>query len=192
VPKRTIFRESAIEVYRRGIAKDVVPRLIAWPIVVCLWLLLGVFLAAGFLAWYIQVPTHVDASGIILAPRDLLPLADGETVALVFLPPDHAARVRVGLPTDIQIGSGGVYTHGTLAKIEPGIISPNTARTNYRLDGVGGLVITEPSVVAIVRLDTSLPATTYPGSLVTAKIEIGSQRLLALLPGIRQLLGGGS
>src|SRR5438067_670232 len=80
VPERTIFRQSAIEAYKRGREKDVVPRLISWPIIVCFWLLLGVLVAAGLLVWDIQVPTYVDGSGIILAGGDMLQSVDGETV----------------------------------------------------------------------------------------------------------------
>ena len=72
VPEHTIFRQSALTAYKRGMEKAVVPRLISWPIIVCLWLLLGVLLAAGFLAWYVQVPIYVDGPGIILARGDML------------------------------------------------------------------------------------------------------------------------
>jgi hypothetical protein len=192
VPERTIFRQSAITAYKQGTEKDVVPRLISWPIVVCLWLLLGVFMAAGLLTWYVRVPAYVDGSGIILAQGDKLAPAYGEAVAVVFLPPDRSAQVRVGLPADVQIGSTGVHLRGTIAKVEPGIMSPDAARTSYRLDGAGALLMTQPSVVVIVRLGTTLSATAYAGSLVTAKVEIGSQRLLALLPGLGEFLGTSS
>jgi hypothetical protein len=192
VPERTIFRQSAITAYKRSMEKDVVPRLISWPIIVGLWLLLGVFIGAGFFAWYVQVPTYVDGSGIMLARRAPLQSADGETAAVVFLPPHQAAHVRVGLPADVQIGAAGVHVRGTVAKVEPGIMSPDAARTGYQLDGAGALLMTQPSVVVLVRLGTTLPATAYAGSLVTAKVEIGSQRLLALLPGLGSLLGSSS
>ena len=93
MPERRIFRQNAIAAYRRGMEKDVVPRLISWPIIVCFWLLLGVFIAAGLLAWYIEVPTYVAGSGIILAQRDRLQPTGGETIAVVFLPPEEAAQV---------------------------------------------------------------------------------------------------
>src|SRR5437660_10126996 len=105
--------------------KAVVPRLISWPIIVCLWLLLGVLIAAGFLAWYVQVPTYVDGSGIILAKGDMPEY--GGTVAVVFLPPDQSAHVRVGLPADVQISSAGMHVRGSIAKVEPGITSPAAA-----------------------------------------------------------------
>jgi hypothetical protein len=192
VPDRTIFRQAALEAYRRGKEKDVVPRLISWPIIVCCWLLLGVLMAAGLLAWYVQVPTYVDGSGVILAPGAMRQPAGGATGAVVFLPADQATRVRVGLPVHGQLSSVGAYVQGTIATVEPGITSPDAARKRYRLDGVGPVLITQPSTVVIVRLGTSLPATAYAGSLVIAKVELGSQRLLALFPGLGRFLRGNS
>ena len=159
VPEHTIFRQSAITAYKRGMEKAVVPRLISWPIIVCVWLLLGVLIATGFLAWYLQVPTYVNGSGIILARGDMLQPAYGEMVAVVFLPPDQAAHLRVGLPVDVQIGSAGVLVHSTIAQVQPGVTSPDTARQRYRLEGVGALRVTQPSIVVIIKLGTKLPAT---------------------------------
>lgn len=192
MPERTIFRKSALVAYSRGREKDVVPRLISWPIIVCLWLLLGVLIAAGFLAWYVQIPSYVDGSGIILARGDVLQPAYEGMVAVVFLPPDQTVHIRVGLPVQVQIGAAGVHAQGTVAKVEPGLMSPDAARERYRLGGVAALLITQPSVVVIIRLGTTLPTAVYAGSLCTSKVEIGSQRLLALLPGLGKFLGGNS
>ena len=192
MPERTIFRQSAIMAYKRGMEKDVVPRLISWPIIVCLWLLLAVLIAAAFLAWYVQVPIYVGGSGIILAQGDRLQPASGDMVAVVFLPPDQSAHMRVGLPVNVQIGSAGVHVQSTIAKVEPGITSPDAARKRYRLDSAGALLITQPSIVVIIKLGTTLPATSYTGSLLSARVETGSQRLLALLPGLGNFLGSSS
>lgn len=131
--------------------KAVVPRLISWPIIVCLWLLLGVLLAAGLLAWYVQVPTYVDGSGLILARGDMLQPAYGKMVAVVFLPPDQSAHLRVGLPVDVQTGSAGVLVHSTIAQVEPGITSPAAARQRYQLGGVSALLITQPFSLHLPR-----------------------------------------
>jgi len=192
VPERTIFRQSAITAYKRGMEKDVVPRLISWPIIVCFWLLLAVLIAAAFLAWYVQVPTYVDGPGIILAPGDMPQPEYGETLGLMFLSPDQAVHMRAGLPVDVQIGSAGIHLQGTIAKVEPGIASPDAARKRYRLDSASALLITQPSIVVIIRLGTTLPTSDYAGSLLSAKVEIGSQRLLALLPGLGSFLGSNS
>jgi hypothetical protein len=108
------------------------------------------------------------------------------------LPADQSAHVRVGLPVHVQIGSAGAYVQGTIAKVEPGIMSPEATRKRYRLDGAAALLITQPSTVVIISLRTTLLATVYAGSLCSAKVEIGSQRLLALFPGLGKFLGGNS
>lgn len=183
MPERTIFRQSAITAYKRGLEKDTLPRLISWPIIVCLWLLLAVLIAAAFLAWYVQVPTYADGPGVILVEEDTLQPAPGDTMAVVFLPPDRAAHLRVGLPVDVEIGSTGVHTRGIIARVASDIVSPEAAKITYRLDGAGAALITQPSVVVIVGFETALPASVYARSIVTAKVEIGSQPLLALLTG---------
>jgi hypothetical protein len=140
-------------------------------------------MAAGLLAWYVQVPAYVDGPGVILTRGDKRQPVGGGTAAVVFLPPDQPAHVRVGLPVHVQISSVDAYGQGTIAKVEPGITSPDAVRKRYRLDGLGSVLLTKPSTVVIVRLGTTLPATTFAGTLVTAKVKIGSQRLLALFPG---------
>ena len=178
--------------YKRSLEKDVVPRLISWPIIVCLWLLLGALLTAGFFAWYAQVPTYASGPGILLAKGDMLQPEYGKMVAIVFLSPDQSAQIRVGLPVDIQIGSAGMHVQSTIAQVEPGITSPDVARQRYRLGDVGALLITQPSIVAIIKLGTALPDTAYAGSLLTARVKTGSQRLLTLLLGSGQFLGSSS
>ncbi len=172
--------------------KDVVPHLISWPIIVSLWCLLGGLFAAGFFAWYAQVPTYVSGTGIIIAKGDMLQPAYEKTVAIVFLPPDQSPHLRTGLPVDIQIGSAGTHVQSTIAQIEPNIMSPDAIRQRYQLDGADALLITQPSKVVIIKLGTVQPATAYAGSFLTARIEVGSQRLLPLLLDSGQFLGSSS
>ena len=109
---RAIFRESAIEAYRRGAKRDSVPRLTSWPVIACVWMSLGVLIAGTVLAWSVRVPSYMGASGVML---------EGTTAAL-FLTPEQSARVRVGQPVHAQLGSSGVYLEGAIADIEPGSV----------------------------------------------------------------------
>lgn len=192
MPQKTIFRQKAIMAYKRNLEKDVLPRLVSTPILVCLWLLLAVLLAAGFFVLFAEVPIYVGGSGIVLVQENVLQPEYGKMVAIVFLSPDQSTRVRVGQPVDIQIGSAGMHVHSTIAQVEPGVMSPAAVRQRYQLDAGDAALVTQPSVVATVKLDTVLSDTTYAGSLLTARIQIGSQRLLALLLGSGQFLGSGS
>jgi len=192
MPQKTIFRQKAIMAYKRNMEKDVLPRLVSTPIIVCLWLMLAVFLAAGLFVWYVQVPTYVSGSGVILTGGDILQPEYGNIVGVVFLPADQSAQIRVGQPVDIQIGSAGMHVQSTIAQVEPGVMSPETIRQRYQLNAGDAALVTQPSMVAIIKLDTVLSDTTYAGSLLTASIQTGSQRLLALLLGSGQFLGSSS
>lgn len=188
---RAIFRESAIQAYRRGAAKDIIPRLTSWPVIVCLWLLLAVLVATAAMAWSVRVPAYVGAHGVILRSGAQAALSSGRTAGVLFLPPDQSAHLRVGQPVHALIGSSGPSASGAVARIEPGIIGPDTARAKYRFEPGAGTA-QQPWSVVIVRLGQSLPPAAYGGSLLTARVEIGSQRLLALFPGVGELAGGAS
>lgn len=195
MPEKPLFRQKAIMAYKRNMEKDVVLRFISWPIILCLWLLLGILLVAGFFAWYAQVPTYVSGSGVLLTQGEGVinqAPTPGEVVAIVFLPPDQSAHLRAGLPVDLQVGSTGLHVQSTIAQVEPDIMSPDAIRQRYQLNGADALLITEPARVVLIKPGTALPITAYAGSTLTARIETGSQRLLTLLFGSGQFLGSSS
>jgi hypothetical protein len=191
VPGRTIFRESAVEAYRRRTEKAVLPRLVSGPVIACFWLLLGTLLAAMLVAWSVRVPTYVGASGVIVSRGEQHQQVGGTPAAVLFLPPDQSPHMRVGQPVHGQIGSSATYMDGVVAKVEPALIGPDAARKRYRIDGASDLV-TEPSLVVTVRLGRPLSRSAYGGSRITARVEIGSERLLALFPVLGELAGGAS
>ena len=189
MPEKTIFRQKAIQSYRQNMEKDILPHLISWPAVICFWFLLVILLVAAFFIWYVQVPTYISGTGILVAPGASSQSANGQMIALAFLPPDQAVNIRAGLPVDIQISSEDRHIQSTIAQVEPNVISPDEARQRYQLDHT--FPLTYPSRVVIIKLSENLSATTYAGSVFTARIETGSQRLLFLLLG-GQFLGSSS
>jgi hypothetical protein len=191
VADRAIFRESAVRAYQRGTAKDIVPRLTSRPTIICSWLLLAVLLAAAAVAWSVRIPAYVSGQGVILRSGAPVGPNGGRTSAALFLAPDQSVHLRVGQPVHTQIGSSAPSASGVVARVEPGVIGPDTARAKYGFEPGAG-IIRRPWTVVIVRLGQSLPQAAYSGSLLTARVEIGSQRLLALFPGLGGLLGGAS
>jgi hypothetical protein len=181
VPGRRIFRDSALEAYRRRTNKDVVPRLVTGPIAACFWLLLAMLVGAALLAWAVRVPAYVPASGKL----------ERDTRAVLFVPPDEAARVRPGQPVRGQIGSSGRYVRGAVERVATDVVGPDLARARYRFADASDVVM-QPSIPVAVRLAEDLPRRAYAGSRLTAQVEVGSERLLALLPGLGELFGGGS
>ena len=185
---RAIFRETAIAAYRRGTDKDQLPRLTRWPTIALCWLLLTGLAIATVLAWSTRVPAYVAASGVVLA-RAAKPgptadqTAGSGAAAMLFLPPGQLSQIRVGQSVHGQIGSSGTHVAGIVRRIEPGVIGPVAARNRYELSGSWN-ALTQPSCVVIVGIGRALPPTVYGGSRWTAKIQVGSQRLLSFVPGI--------
>lgn len=186
-PKRSIFRASAWERYQRRAEKEVLPRLIGPRSWLFLWIMLGLLVASGGLAWISRVPVYTTGPGIVTDDQSR---AGTQALVLIFLTPDQLSRVQVGQTVDLLTpGTTGSRVSGQVEAIAPEILSPAEARRRYHLDGSATVVITQPSAVVSVRPGSNFPAAQYQGSLLAARIEVGSQPVLTLLPIFEQLNG---
>jgi hypothetical protein len=191
VSKRSIFRGKALEHYAASRQKDVLPRLVSPPVFVFFWILLALLIVGGIVAWLTRVPTYIVGSGVVLDQGIVQGnQASGGAVAVVFLPANRTMHVRVGQVVLLQIGSSGTQLSYKVNQVIPGVISPSDARRRYQLDSTTGQIITGPSFVLTVNLGAAFPAQQYAGSMVSAQVQAGSQRVLSLLPGLGQLIGG--
>jgi hypothetical protein len=188
--KRTIFRHKALPHYEQSRNKAVLPRYVSPPVFVFLWVLLGLLAIAGVAAWLGRVPTYVAASGIILEPGSTTQQGSAEAVAVIFVPASPSLTLRPGLPVQLQIGSTGPQLATTIATVAPGVVSPSEARAQYALGGMAAAVITQPSIVVTARLGTGISTQVYGGSIVNAQVQVGTQSVLSLLPGLGSLFGG--
>jgi len=187
----SIFREQALKSYIERREKDVLPQLVTPPVFLFLWMLLGLFITAGLLAWSAQVPVYLEGTGIIL--EQPLPSISGqrEAVAVIFFPALNTPKVRARLPVQVQVGRTGPQFTGTIGTVEPGVISPDEAHQRFALGNDVLQDVSGPSVAVTVPLGHGFPAQTFAGSVVHAQVQVGTQRLLALLPGLGSLIGGG-
>jgi hypothetical protein len=187
--RRPIFRDEAIKSYIERREKDVLPQLVTPPVFLFIWILLGLLLAAGIFTWLAQVPTYTEGPGIILERQSFPAHSQSEALALIFLPALSASQVRAGLPVMLQIGSTGPSFTGKIDQVESGVISPSEARKRYALDPGISQLLTQPVVVVSVSLGTAIPADMYAGSVLSAQVQVGSQRVLSLFPGFGRLIG---
>lgn len=183
VPKRQIFRESALQHYIRNREKDVLLRILPVPMAVFLWVLLSILLMAGILAWNMRIPTYTSGAGIVQ------PGTGGNSIGVVFLPAGPTTTVHVGESVQVQIGANSPQIQGNVIEVDPDIMSPDSTRKQFQLKGAGSSLVTQPSLILLVRFRTTVPARTYAGSSLSAQIEVGSQRILSQLPWIGQLIG---
>ncbi len=181
---RSIFRSEAIKSYRERQEKAVLPHLVAPPIFLFLWVLLGLLLTAGLLAWSAQIPTYVEGEGIVFKQQPASAARPPVAVALIFLPATSAPKVRAGLPVQLQLGSTGPTMTSRIDQVEPGILSPSVVRTRYALARSVAETLTEPVVVVSVQLGPGVPYQKYTGSMVSAQVQVGSRRVLSLFLGL--------
>ena len=188
---RSIFRESALEAYRRNTARDVLPRLTSWPVVASCWLLVGGLLAVAAVAWSVQVPAYAAGSGFVLDDLRAAMIQSSGPTAVVLVPPQQAGRLRPGQVVHAQLGASGATIDGRIARVEPGLIAPNIAMERYGFSSSPGAAA-EPMAAVVVHLPGSGSLTENAGTHLQARIRVGSHRLLSFVPGLGSVGGGNS
>lgn len=181
-----IFRNEAIEQYRQRRDKTTLPKFIPFPVLFLLWGLLILLLLAGGLAWYEQIPIYTTAAGTVLDQHSQGAKDHAETVAALFLSTAQMSHVHIGQPATVQIGSAKTPFISTIVRLEPTVTSPSTLRQRY---GAAANVVTGPSIVALIQFK-DVSSGSYVGSFVVATMQIGSQRIISLFPGVGSLVRG--
>src|SRR5689334_2986252 len=106
VPNHPIFRKNAVKHYMRSRDKETLPRFISLPIALFLWILLGLLLAVGGLAWYEQVPTYASANGVVLSSSKYMPQHTSQgAVAVAFFAVGLANHLYVGQTVSVRFAS---------------------------------------------------------------------------------------
>jgi len=108
-------------------------------------------------------------------------------MVVFFIPPVQVQNLQTRMSIRLNIGSSSKQINSQIISIQPGVMSPAALSSLFHLENTS-LSITQPSMVVEVKLDPAL-ATTYAGSIVTADLRVGSQRLISLLPGVGGLFG---
>lgn len=188
--RRAIFRNKALQFYAKSQVRDILPRFVAPPVFVFLWILLGLLLIATVAAWLGQVPTYVSGTGIVLNHGEEVSQAGDPAMAVIFLPATAGLHLTVGLSVLVQPGPASSQITTTIEAVEPGVLSPAAARQLYALNGNLALIVTQPSLAVMISLGKDSSAQRYAGSIINAQIQIGSRRVLALLPLIGSWIGG--
>ncbi|GCF06933.1 hypothetical protein [Dictyobacter arantiisoli] len=184
----SIFRDQALEHHKRRRDKTSLPHFMPFPVTFLLWFLLAFLLVMGALAWNEQIPLYIHVPGVVLDAHSTMGTknqAGGAPIAAIFLPADQLAKIHPGQSADIQFGTGQSQFQSNVIKIESGMLSPNTLHQRY---GVRQDVVTQPAAVVLVQIKGTVAASAM-GSLVMATVQTGSQRIIALLPGLGSLVG---
>ncbi len=186
--ERSIFRDSAIKRYHQRQEQGVILRVASPPAFAIFWLVSLFLLGAGGLAWATQVPISVNGQGIVIEQNPTGQIGH-EVVALLFFPPDQQAKLRAGQSATVSIGPTATNITGTVEQVATAVISPDMARSRFNLQGGLAQIITEPSIIVTIHIGSVTAMQMYAGSLCSAQVNIGSQRVLSLLPVFSQIFG---
>jgi hypothetical protein len=190
--KRPIFRLDAIRHYAQRREESVLPRLVSPRTFLGLWLLLGLLVASGFLAWFARVPMYASGSAVVIDSGESPSSPSGEALIVAFVPPEHLQRLRVGQILRLHFDERSKRLGTPIIAVEPGVSSPEVARRRFGLGDGAALAITQPSAIVLARLQppsSDLPAAVYVGSVYHTQIEVDSRRVISLLPLIGQIFG---
>ncbi len=184
VSRQQIFRASALRHYMHNQEKSSYLRFIPLPIALLLWMLLGLFIFAGYMAWNEEIPTYVNASGLVVTTAPAKAPVKGrmpDTRAVLFLPLTQVATVHVGMPVRLYVGGSARSFVSRITTIAAETRSPADIHAQYEHANCS-LLVTQP----VTEITVTLPgdAKKFNGSLLAAQITVGSRRLLSLLPGI--------
>ncbi|WP_151755110.1 hypothetical protein [Dictyobacter vulcani] len=184
---RSIFREKAVERYQQKHEQGVLLHVAYPPALIFFWIfLLALFGAAGF-ALSIQVPVVIQGQGIIVEQK-VAGQSAKTAVAELFFSPHQRAGLHPGQAVVVNIGSTPTRVTGIVEQVDATLISPDQARSRYKLQGGLAQVIVEPSFTVTISIGSAASSSVYAGSLCSAQIQTGSQSVLSLLPGFNQLL----
>ncbi|WP_201380028.1 hypothetical protein [Ktedonobacter sp. SOSP1-85] len=182
---RSIFREDAYKRHLQKQKQSIILRLATPPVWIFAWLLLLCFLGASLLAWRTQVPVFVGGQGILTRQNST---HGAIIVAVLFVPVSQQKQIHPGQAVELRVGPKAASLRGVVASLEPRVMSPLDIRTRFQLQGESASMVAEPSVTATIRLDAPLSANLYAGSTFSARVQVGSQSVLSLLPGLNQLV----
>jgi hypothetical protein len=182
VPKRSIFRDRALQKYIQGREKSVLPRIIAPPVFAFCWSLLVLLIVTGLVAWLGRIPLYISGSGVVLTKNMVLSHNSDEAMAVIMLPASEVGHIHVGFPVQVHIGQAGPDVTGSVDYVNPLILSPDEVRQRY------GLNTADPALIIVTQLGSDVSRRLYAGSEVQVQVYIGSQRLLSLFPLVSDLL----
>lgn len=168
--------------YLQSREKTILPLFVAPPVFAFYWLLLGIFLMSGFVAWFGQVPLYASGPGLISTQSPSTENQHSAQVsALIFLPVSSSSHPQSGWPALVQVSPTASPLNGTVDMIRPGVLSPSEVQKQYSFKvSTAVIVVSVKLAVQNMSLDT--------GSPVSGQIQVGSQHLLALFPILNALL----
>lgn len=186
----SIFRQKAMQHYLHDREESVLPRFVSPRTFTYLWLLLGLLLAGGVVSWLARVPVFVSGQAFVVGEAGE-PRLNNMAVAIL-LPPETLSSLYAGQPLFIQLTEGTRLQRAIVAVYQE-VNSPQMIRERLEVPAELAATIKQPATVAftdLAPLPSDLPTSAYAGSVYRVEVQVGSRRVVSLLPFIGQFFTG--
>jgi hypothetical protein len=183
-----IFREKALRLYHQNQQKIILLRLVRPRLFAYIWGLLACMALLAGLAWSAHVPVTISGVGLV---TELDGSLQPGMAVLSLLPPESLKQL--GLEQRVLVRGRDAKTQlvARIIRIEPQVLSPDAIRRRFGLSGALAGAVDSPAAVAVARIEAGpagLDPALYAGSQSRIDVEIGSRRVLSVLPGLGSLL----
>ena len=185
--RRSLFRTSAVERYLQNREAAVLPRLVHPRTLAFLWLLFVFLMAAGWIAWSTHLPIFDSGSAIVTkSPKSK------EIIFVALFSPNYLSRLKVGETIFLTTDGADERTKQTITAVERNVLSPTVIVRQFDMGLSAAANIGQPAAVVTARFEpptNTLDLSSYLGSVYQAEVEVGSRRVVSLLPVIGRFFG---
>jgi hypothetical protein len=187
--KRAIFREEALQHYKKRNSRDVLPRYISPPVFRAFWVFVLLCFSLLLVAWNIRLPLYLNGVAVVISAQQTPYQDQAGLFALVLFSPAQTSHLHQGMSVSLLLPGGSQAVQEDLANT-PALLSPQEVRATYHLDSHLSLLVEQPALVGVLLLRPAELSRLETGALFQAQVQVGSQSLLALLPFGGSLWGG--
>ena len=190
----SIYRDEAVRQYAPDREWQMSTRLAVHPFLPSLGIVLVLVAVALVGAWLTEVPVYASGSAVVVAAPPAAAggdfgdgQAESDVMVVAFVPSDSLGRLRVGQTLWLSHRASGERISQPIVAVEPEVRSPNAARQRFGLGGGTADELSGPVAVAVAQFapqprTPGLSTDAYLGGVYDASVEIGSRRVLTLLP----------
>ena len=180
LPERHIFRKSAVNHHLEKSQQDILPYLVSPKSVLIFWLLLVIIVAVGVLVWSLPVPIHISGLGLVANDTNQRDSSPSSSSVFVFVQANQVPLLKSGQTVNLQLNKMGNSFQGTIAQIEPDLLSPQVVRQRYHFDQNSISTGSQPLATLIVKLSYVFPITQDIDTVLVATVTVDSKTIFSL------------
>ncbi len=183
-----IFRSSALHRHIKAREESILPKFVSRGTILFLWILLTMLIVSVVLAWITKIPVYVSGRGMI-DWKDETWSEQKKLVLIALLSPDSLSYIHIGQRVFVKLTAAGGHLQGIITTIELETMSPDAVRDRFGFNDTL-TPIAQPAAIAMLQLKPTpenLPILDHLKSVYAVDVEIGSRRVISLLPFVGQM-----